>query len=176
MTTGRILFCCVLFALTLLPGLALAQSSPRWTFVEGGAIRVDPDDLSADNGWYVGASVGIKSFHIIGEFDGLDFNRWELGGGWHGLLGKKADLVAEGTYLDADIDDGFRLSVGVRWMVLDPLEISFYVNHTNLDLTDATALEINAIWTFDKIVGVGGGIEYGDEGNTGRLFVRFTIK
>jgi hypothetical protein len=161
-------------------GVSHAQSdapAPRYTFVEGGWLYVDPDGASSDNGWFAGVSIGLaKSFQVFGEYgDPGDFESWNVGGGWHGLLGRRADLVAQASYVDAEFDDGFRLQFGVRWMVIRPLEINGFLNYTDLDLTDSTAVAVNGIFHFGKIVGVGAGYEAGDDGDTARAFVRFNL-
>jgi hypothetical protein len=170
----------VIASILLVGGVGHAQDeapAPRYTFVEAGWLYVDPDKASSDNGWFAGVSVGLaKNFQVFGEYgDPGDFESWNVGGGWHGLLGRRADLVAQAAYVDADFDDGFRLQFGVRWMVIRPLEINGFLNYTDLDLTDSTAVAVNGIFLFGKTVGVGAGYEAGDDGDTARAFVRFNI-
>jgi hypothetical protein len=165
-------------ALALLVTLAPAAeaASPNYKYAEGGWLYVDPDGASSDSGWFLGGQFGTKRWQVFGEYgDPGDFESWYVGAGWHGLLGKKADLVANLAYVDADIDDGFRIQAGVRWMLLERLELRGFLTHTNLDLTDLNTVELGAIWNFARRLGVGAAYEFGDEGDTARAFVRFNF-
>ena len=79
------------------------------------------------------------------------------------------------SFFDADVDDGLRLGAGVRWMVLEKLEVNGFLNYTDLDLSDLNVLEANGIWLFARWFGVGAGFEWGDEANTARVFARFNF-
>jgi len=174
--TLRVLMVLLVFSATA--GAAVAQS-PGWKYVEGGLWSVNPDGASSVDGWFAGGSWELGSttrFHVFAELGDLDSNnQWSVGGGWHGLLGERADLVAEGAFVDADTVDGFRVSGGVRWMLLKRLELNGFINYVDLDTTDQTGFEIGAIFDFSKRFGVGGSYESGDDFDTTRVFVRFNF-
>jgi hypothetical protein len=167
----------VVLAMVLLAGAAQAQEI-NWKFVQGGWSNIDPDRGSSENGWFVGGSadLGKVPVHLFADFASYDnIDVWAIGGGWHGLLGKRADLFADAALYDADYDDGYRLRFGVRWMVLKRLEVNGNIFWTNLDLTDNEGAGVNAIFDFTKRFGVGGGFEWGDEFGFARAFVRFNF-
>ena len=168
----------ILIVLSVGAGAVRAQS-PGWKYVEGGLWSVNPDRGSSVDGWFLGGAFELGSatrFHLFAELGELDSNnQWSVGGGWHGLLGQRADLVAEGAFVDADSVDGFRVSGGVRWMLLRRLELNGFVNYVDLDSTDQTSLRIGAIFDFAKRFGVGGSYEAGDDFDTARAFVRFNF-
>ena len=102
-------------------------------------------------------------------------NTWEIGGGWHGLLGRRADLVASGSWVDLDVEDGFKVSIGIRWMVLRRLELNGFLNYANLDFSNTASGEVNGIWNFARRWGVGAGFLLGDDRAISRAFVRFNF-
>ena len=167
----------LLITILLLAGTAQAQTV-RWTYVEGGWITLDPDRGNRENGWFVGGafSLGKLPIHLFGEYNDIEqLDIWKVGGGWHGLLGEKADLFADGAIYDADYDDGFRIRFGARWMVAERFELNGFLSWVDLDLRDNKSAAVNGIYNFGKAFGVGGGFEWGDEFSTARAFVRFTF-
>jgi len=168
----------VLVVFSVTAGAAMAQS-PGWKYVEGGLWSVNPDGASSEDGWFVGGAweLGSKTrFHVFANFGNLDSNnQWSVGGGWHGLLGERADLVAEGAFVDADTVDGFRVTGGLRWMLLKRLELGGFVNYVDLDSVDQTGFELEVIFDLTKRFGVGGNYEKGDEFDTAEVFVRFNF-
>jgi hypothetical protein len=163
----------------VLAASAVHAQSVSWNYAEGGYWNVDPDNTSSENGWFLGGQfeVGKKvRFHFFGEFgDAGPYNQWQLGGGWHGLLGKRADLFADGAFFDADVQDGFKVRFGVRWMVLKRLELNGFLAWTDLDFGSNSSAAVNGIFDFTKRFGVGAGYEWGNKTSTARAFVRFNF-
>lgn len=149
-----------------------------WTYLEGGWGRVDPDGGSAENGWFGGVSVALGKLplHVFGEYGNFDpLDNWQAGGGWHGLLGKKADLFADAAYYDADVDDGFKVRFGVRWMIVDWFELNGNLQWTDLDIRDNRGAAVNVVFGLGKWFSLGTGGEWGDEVDTYRAFARFYL-
>jgi hypothetical protein len=164
-------------AVTLAAGAAQAQTV-NWNYLEGGWGTVDPDAGSREDGWFVGGAVGLGKLplHVYGEFgDFGPLDQWQVGFGWHGLLGKRADLFADGAFFDADIEDGFKIRFGVRWMLLKRLELNGHLGWTELDFTDNQSAAVNGIFDFTKRFGVGGGFEWGSDVRAARVFARFNF-
>jgi len=167
----------LLTAMILLAPLPALAQSPHYTFVEAGWLQVDPDgSSSSEDGWFAGGSVGFANFQFFAEYGDLsDAEVWQAGGGWHGLLGDRADVVAEAAFVDLDSEDGVKVTGGVRWMLLERLEVNGFVNYLDVGDSDDTSIEINGIWNFAKRLAVGAGYEAGDELNWIRAFVRFNL-
>jgi len=166
----------LLTAMILLASLPALAQSPHYTYVEAGWLQVDPDGSSSEDGWFAGGSVGVASFQFFAEYGDLgDAEVWQAGGGWHGILGERADLVAEAAFIDLDSEDGFKVTGGVRWMITQRLEVNGFVNYLDVGSDDDTSIEVNGIWNLAKRFAVGAGYEAGDELNWIRAFVRFNL-
>ena len=170
----------LLFALALLlvgsgiTGRAVA-AEPSYRFADLGLYHLNPDSGRSDDGAFLGASFNFKNFHFFGEYADLDRTLWEAGAGWHGLFGEKADLIFQASYFDIGVDDGLKLKGGVRWMVLEKLEINGYLVYTDLDLSSTNGLDVGAVWLFARWFGVGGNYQWGDDADTARLYIRFNF-
>src|SRR5262245_46549206 len=104
-------FCALML---LVCSVAHAQGpAPGYTYIEAGYLNVHPDDFSgAGDSYYGQVSIGfLKNFHasaqyVTGDYaDNLDLSVWNFAAGWHGLLGDKADVVAEATWTDTEIEN-----------------------------------------------------------------------
>jgi hypothetical protein len=160
-----------------LAGTAHAQTV-NWNYAQGGWATFDPDQGSSEDGWFVGGAfaLGKIPIHVLGDFgDFGDFDVWQVGAGWHGLLGQRADLFADGSFYDIDVDDGFKVRFGVRWMVTQRFELDGYLAWADLDFSDNASAAVALLFDFTKRFGVGGAIDWGDEFSTGRVFVRFNF-
>ena len=153
-------------------------TSVRWTYIEGGLSTFNPDGRSSQTGIFGGGSIDLGSVpvHLFAELGSLDkIDTIQMGAGWHGSLGPKADLFIDASYFDVDYDDGFRVRFGGRWMVIDRLELNGYVAWTDLDLTTNNSVAFNAIYDVTERLGIGGGLDYGNKFHQSRLFVRFNF-
>jgi len=174
--------------LVLTASVALAQDEgPPWTYIEAGYLNVDPDNMSGSgDNWFAGASIGfLKNFHVSGRYVDGDFaddasqTYWTFAAGLHGLLGEKADLLAEATWNDIEIEnlgaDGFGLTGGVRWRPVKLFEADGFVHW--IDYSDSGSTEIyeaRAILYFWRL-GVGAAYSFSDEFNQYNAFVRFNF-
>jgi len=164
-------------AVVLLAGTAHAQSV-NWKWVEAGWAKFDPSHSTSRNGWFAAGAFDLKNIpiHLFAEYADFDrYDLWQVGGGWHGLLGERADLFADGAFYDLDQEDGFRVRFGVRWMLTKRLELNGYLAWTDLDFTDNSSFAANAVWDFTKRLALGGGFQWGDEFDTSQVFVRFNF-
>lgn len=175
----------IVAVMLIVPGMAIAKpESPRWSYVEAGFIDFNPDEGLDDDGWYAGGSVQLfKNFHLMAEYDDVgEYTFWNAGGGWHGLLGEKADLFGQILWSnveieDSDIDeDGYDLQAGVRWKMATWFELSGQVNWLDYgDAGDDTTVEFGALFSFiNDRIGVGARYETGDA-DTARAYFRFNF-
>jgi hypothetical protein len=170
---------------------SMAQAAePPWIYVEGGYLVNDPDLEGIDSSetgdnWFVGGMGGGKMWHVFvdyqqGDFvDGVDNKNWKLGVGWHGLLGERADLVADGAYLKNDEpfdDSGWQARIGVRWRIIKLVEVAGFVSYVDFsDLDSDTVGELQALLYVWRI---GIGLSYeggGDVADQYGAFLRFNF-
>ena len=105
---SRMKYVLVLVAALLAPSLVLAQGeSPKWGYIEAGYTDFNPDEGSSDDGWFAGGSMNLfKHFHLVAEYNDVGgYTFWNAGGGWHGLLGEKADLFAQVMWANIEVED-----------------------------------------------------------------------
>jgi hypothetical protein len=172
-------FVLVLGVLLMAPLAAFALEAPSYKFVEGGYFKIEDGSSSdSESGWFAGAMFGGKRWQAFVEYDDAsDISLLFIGGGWHGLLGEKADVVAQISYLDASSsggsdESGYRATGGVRWQLIKILELGGYFHYTDLDGGDE-AFELEAVFTFGRI-GVGASYETDDVDIT-KAFVRWNF-
>ena len=167
----------LVIAAVCLAGAAHAQTV-NWKYAEVGWGSLDPDYGSSQDGWFLDGAVdlGKVPIHLFAEFaDFGNLDIWQVGGGWHGLLGEKADLFADGAFYDADVEDGFKVRFGVRWMVTKRLELNGNLAWTDLDFSDNKSFTANAIFDITPRFGIGGGGEWGDNWTIYRIYARFNF-
>ena len=173
----------MLVAMLLVPGLALAQEgAPKWGYIDAGFIDFEPDQGLSDDGWFAVGSMNLfKNFHLVLEYNDVgNYTFWNAGGGWHGLLGEKADLFAQVMWANLEVDnsnideDGYDVEAGIRWKIIKWFELRGQVNWVDYgDAGDDTTGEAGVLFTFLKDrIGIGASWETGDADTT-RGFVRF---
>ena len=64
------------------------------------------------------------------------------------------DLFADGAFYDTDVDDGFRVRFGLRWMLAKRVELNGYLSWVDLDLSDNTSFAANGIFDLTKRFGL----------------------
>ena len=175
----------VLAAILMVPGMAMAQAdAPRWSYVEAGYIDFDPDSGLSDDGWFAGGSMQIfKNVHLVAEYQNIgQYTFWNAGGGFHGMLGEKADLFGQIMWANVDIEDsdvsedGYNLEGGIRWKIIKWFELRGQVNWLDYgDAGDDTTVEVGALFSFiNDRMGVGASYESGDN-ETARAYFRFNF-
>lgn len=183
----RFLGLTMLAATLLAPAVVLADP-PSYKYLEGGFIDVEIDGHNAsdfeDDGFFVGGSYGWKFIHVYTEYQDIgDYEAWNAGVGYNGLLGKKADLVVQITWQDLsidagpspDIDDsGTIYTAGVRWQIIKILEINGFLNAPDIsDFDEDYYWDVGAVFTFGP-VGIGAGWESSNEDrDSARVFFRW---
>lgn len=176
------------------PQLGLAGAKPVYSYVELGYNDVNVDNLGGvddeGNGGFAGVSIGFfKNFHAFGRYtstntdiNDADITNTILGVGWHGLLGEKADLIVELSYMDREFDAGVKIDdngyfgrVGARWRPIKLVEIGGWVRYQDLgDLDSGTVFEANAMVHLWRIP-IGLAAEVEDDIETYSAFARFNF-
>jgi hypothetical protein len=183
MSRMKYLLVVVVVTMLLAPLVMAQEEAPQWSYVQAGWIDFNPDEGLSDDGWFAGGSMKLfKNFHLLAEYDDVgNYTFWNAGGGWHGLLGEKADVFANIMWANIQVDDddidedGYDLQAGVRWRLIKWLELLGQVNFVDYGSTggDDTTVEIGALFMFKRL-GIGANWETGDA-DTARAFVRFTF-
>jgi hypothetical protein len=176
----------MLVAVVAAAGTVSAQEAPKWSYIEAGFIDFNPDEGVSDDGFFVGGSFTLfKSFHVLAEYDEVgDYSFWDAGVGVHGLLGEKADLFAEATWQNVEVDtdsgnvsdDGYEVAGGIRWMLGSRFELKGTVNWVDFDESgDDTTVEAEGLFfLLENKLGLGASYEVGDS-DTARLFARWNF-
>jgi hypothetical protein len=184
---ARVAICgAVLLAAWAAPARA---EGPNYTYVEGGYINVDVNDLQdTGDSYFVDGSLGGKWWHLTAYYQNGDLgpdysqNVWRIGLGWHGLLGKKADVIGEAAYLDVttdgpgfkDSDNGYGITGGVRWVPFKLLELAGFGHYTDVGSDSETTWEGRAIINIWRL-GFGAAYEKFDGGDQWDAFARFNF-
>jgi hypothetical protein len=174
----------LIVALIATTGSVYAQEAPKWTYVEGGFTNFNPGNGTSDSGGFVGGSMGIlKSFHLIGQYDWAgDYSIWEVGGGWHGGIGKSLDMFIQATWTDVAFDSGLgnssdsgaKIAGGVRWILGEQFEIKGTASWVNLDNSDVT-FKAEGLWfLMQNRLGLGVSWEIGNS-DSGHVFARWNF-
>ena len=166
-----------LVAVFCLPATALAQSgaapSGDLSYTYAGLRFVDFDDNGGDGLRIEGSYDLGNNWIIVGEYTGADFNNnvdvnwFEIGGGYVWSYTSDWDLVGTARFVSADADTpggssdetGFRLSGGLRGLLMPKFEIRGSVNYINLDSSD-TYLELAGDYYFTQRFSAGLSIEF----------------
>ncbi len=139
----------------------------------GGGFDVDGD------GFAIGGSFeGGESWHIFGgygstSFDfGVDLNEFAIGGGYHTPISDKVDFVGELAYVTVEVevpggfstdDDGIGVSIGLRGMMSDVVELSGSINYVDLGGGGETSFGANAWFNMGPAFALGISAGFGDD-------------
>jgi hypothetical protein len=175
--------------------MAMADAPP-YTFIQGGWLSEDPnnDFLDSGDGWFLGGQFGLKNFQFFLNYEDISYNNsitaWDIGAGWHGLLGNPGDIVAEIGYINwsfdspSDDESGLFGRVGIRWRLFPLLELNGFLTQTEPsdddfanfydDVFGKTELKIGGVAYLGPI-GLGLDLFATNEATGGRLLIRFSF-
>lgn len=181
----------MLFVLTA-PALAGDLS---YNYIEVGYQNVEIDDVGfgssidgdgflvrgsfevGDN-WFVGAGYSQANF----DFN-IDYDEMSLGLGYHAPISERADVFASLSFVRAEAsiegfepqkEDGYGLSVGVRGMATENVELAASVGYVDLgDGADGTAFALGALYNFTDNFAVGVEVDLDEDATAYGLGARF---
>ena len=191
-----------LLALTLLALAAPAMAGDlSYTFVQGGYQRIDFDDDfigSVDgDGFGLGFSFEVgENFFIAGSYGTaeldtddilgrtVDYDRTDVGLGCRGAVADKTDFFGIVSWVKAEAstsgfgsqdDDGYGLTVGLRSMVTDKVELEGHLGYVDLgDSGDGTSVGVGALYEFTPTFAVGFDVDFDEDVTTygigGRIY------
>jgi len=160
-------------ALTAASAFAGESEGPRYTYVELGYERVNPDHIDDDlNAGSVNGSLAVTDHvHLFagysyGEVDTagttLDVQSAEGGAGLNFPLTKKVDVVADAAYLWSKVhadrfgsadDNGYGLSLGLRAMVTPKLELNGGASFSDTSGTEWSGY-VGGAYSFTRVFAV----------------------
>lgn len=135
--------------------------------VDGDGFGINGSFEVADT-WFVAAGYSTIDFDF-----GVDVDQLALGFGHFMPLSPRTDVVATLSYLRADVsasgfgsgnDDGFGVSVGVRSMLSDQLELDGSITYSDFsDGGDTTSFGAGVLYSFTNTIAVGLDISLDDD-------------
>lgn len=146
--------------------------------VDGDGIAIGGSFEIAED-WFVQAGYGTADFDF-----GVDLDQFALGLGYRSAISQTSDVFATVSYLRADVsasgfgsadDDGFGISVGVRAMLTDVLELNGSIGYVDLDQGgDGTSISAGGLYSFTDTFALGLGIGFDEDvtsyGIVGRIY------
>ncbi len=172
-----------------LPALSQAAAEPRYTYVEGGWVHADLDNVNEDgDGWAVGGSYAFHpNFHAIAEYEdidlggNLDASALAIGIGGNLTLRPGLDGIGRVRWIHEEVDtgnggnddDGYGLEAGLRLMINPQLELDGSINYVDVGDSDDTALAIGALYEVAQSLALGGDFSFSDDVTSFFLKARF---
>lgn len=151
------------------------------------------DDIEAA-GFYLSGSAALgESFHVFGAYRagdddvgvslggveigsaGIDMTQFQVGLGFHTSLNARTDFLSEVSMLSTEVDveddnqasqdgDDVRVSVGVRHLIADPVEVWIKGHYTDGDVYDgAGSVGAGLQYRLTPVWGLVGELELGSE-------------
>lgn len=168
----------------------------NYNFVELGYQKIDFDEdplpgISVDgDGYGIAGSFEVAESWFVGvgyaqaDFDfGIDFNTLSLGLGWHTAMSDRADFFAVVSYEQAEAeasgfgsvdDSGYGLTIGIRGMVSDSVELAGSLGYVDFgDGGDGTAVGLGALYNFTENFAAGVQANFDEDVTAYGLGVRF---
>ncbi|MDZ7644999.1 MAG: hypothetical protein U5K76_12780 [Woeseiaceae bacterium] len=143
-----------------------------------GEIEAGGADVDGDGFELAGSMQLAENVHLFGSYQALDFDfnvdtsALEIGAGYMMPVDTRTDFVARLSYVDGEVDTGFRdaddsgigLSAGFRRMFTPQIEGRAFINHTELDESDGeTTIEVAGDYFFNDEFAAGLSLEFGDD-------------
>lgn len=184
----------VVILISIVFSTAAMAEGLSYNYVQGAYQRVEIDFPGGDvdgDGFGIGGSFEINDmWHAFASYStsdldfGVDFDQLAFGAGFSSGLNDNVDLVARLAYVQVDAsvsgfgsadDDGFGISVGLRGMVAERVELEGYVDYVDLDDSGDDTSFNGAAWykvsdNFNAGLQVGFGDDVTSWGIAGRLF------
>ena len=158
----------------------LSYTNVGLAFVNTELGRFDGNGLGVRGSWGISDNIYVVGQYAMTEVDVLgvdvDFDTFSIGGGWHGGLSERADLIAEATFESFDVssggqsfdDTGYGIRLGIRGAPSDRFELMGYVRHVDVG-GDDTLLGGNGVMHFTDTIS--GFVEYETGDDLGNLLL-----
>lgn len=166
---------CLAIIASLSPALAQADQ-PSYTFVDGGYLRLDLDDISLDpTGFFIRGSVELAENWFLqagylnaddstGLID-VEIDQFNFGGGFKTAVGEDTSINVTLNYISAEAEasyqyggsftedeDGYGIGAGIRSMLSDSFELNAAIGYSDSGEADGVEFGVGAVWyVFDNI-------------------------
>lgn len=150
----------------------------NYNYVQLGYAKTDIDidgtsESFSGDGWLISGSAAInENFHVFGGYNktgfdfGIDETDYGLGLGYSKAISDKTDFVATASFLKAKLDsgdfqmgsvsdNGYGVSVGVRSMVSDKVELAGAIEYVDIADSGDTGLTAGALYNITDTVALG---------------------
>ncbi|MEP7702371.1 porin family protein [Paraglaciecola sp. 25GB23A] len=178
-------------ALLLAFGPVQASESPRWDSVSISYQSVDVDGDKLTGFGLSGSKLLAENFFVVGSYGSasddidvfganveLDFNTLSLGLGYRYAFSKSSDFFGVISYEDVEVeatyegnsesngDNGYGLTVGVRSMLSEKIELSGSIQYVDIADETETAFGVAALYNFTEQFSAGVGYSKADDLDT----------
>ena len=164
----------IALALSAMSAVTMAeQAKPNYTYIEGGYANVsgDADGVAVRGSFDFGTAglYGIGSYSFVEtDIGSVDVEVGEIGLGYHHSISDKADLLAEATYMNTDVQgfgdvDGYRASVGVRGFMSNNFEGTIKANYIDCDGCNGDfSGTVGAVYHLNNTWGITADVQFDD--------------
>lgn len=170
--------------LTVTPAFAFADLS--YNYLSAGYVfdgEFDAAGVDLDGFAFGGSFAVINNVYLFGNYQMLetdpgdvDFDRFDLGAGFHTPVADNIDLDISLAYTDIEIgsfdDDGYQLKAGVRGLPSNVFEWSAYLVHEDINESD-TGFELGARYFF--VDDMSAGLALRDVSDVETLAINFRV-
>jgi len=135
--------------------------------IGGGAVD-EGDGFKVAASWELPANVLIGASYRDFDYDVASITELSAGLGYKWDLGSSFDLVTAATYEDFEFEDvsesGFGLSIGVRGLVTEQLELGADLKYTDIkDLPTTFTVSLGGRWYFNPNFALGLDVRKADQ-------------
>ncbi|ANO52307.1 hypothetical protein [Woeseia oceani] len=150
--------------------------------LDAGSNDVDGDGFEFGGSYKIADNVHLFGGYQTLDFDGVDVNALQIGGGYMTAISADTDLVARLSYIDGEVeaggldfdDSGFGLSAGFRRMFTPEFEGRIFVNYADLDDSGSdTTLELAGDYYFNNQFAAGLSLDFGDDATSWSIGGRY---
>ena len=144
---------------------------------------VDGDGFGVNGSFEIGESWYINAGYSKVDFDfDIDMDQASLGVGYHVAYSPRSDFFAEVAYVYADLsvsgfgstdEDGYGVTVGVRGMVTDVVELVGKASYVDLGEADGSSFGVGALYSASDMIAIGLFADFDEDATAYGLGVRF---
>lgn len=192
-----------LTALSFSPITFAEQTSPSWNNISASYTKANIDEIDEispkgfsltgsyllnDNVFILADLMSVSDdLNESGTNVDLEFNTQTLGLGYKYALNNSSDLFASLSYENIELkakssygsesedESGYGLSVGIRSMVTNQVELMGSLKHIKIDGESETFFNVGAYYAFNKNISIGASFNKNDEVDFMNITARYSF-